>query len=79
MVSRIREEDCDSLSWNPCRSMADVDGPMVTESVYKRMFDSSSELINPNDVAYALDAAVQELRIVHPDPNRWAPYIHLGI
>jgi hypothetical protein len=59
--------------------MADVDGPMITKSVYKKMFGSSSEVIDPDDVAYALDAAVQELRVIHPNPSRWAPYIHLGI
>jgi hypothetical protein len=59
--------------------MADVDGPMVSESVYKKIFGSRSELIDPDDVAYALDAAVQDLRVVQPDPSRWAPYIHIGI
>jgi hypothetical protein len=59
--------------------MADVDGPMVSESVYKKIFGSCSELIDPDDVAYALDAAVQELRLIQPDPSRWAPYIHFGI
>jgi hypothetical protein len=59
--------------------MADVDGPMVTESVYKKIFGSPSGLVEPDDVAYALDAAVQELRAVQSDPSRWAPYVHLGI
>jgi hypothetical protein len=59
--------------------MADDDGPIVAEAVYKKIFGSSSELIDPDDVAYALDAAVQELRVMHPDPSRWALYIHLGM
>jgi hypothetical protein len=59
--------------------MADVDGPMIAELVYKDIFDSEGDHINPDDVAYALDAAVQHLRYLHPDPSRWAPYIHLGI
>jgi hypothetical protein len=59
--------------------MADVDGPMIAESVYKDIFDNDGDYVNPDDVVYALDAAVQRLRRLHPDPSRWAPYIHLGI
>jgi hypothetical protein len=59
--------------------MEDVDGPMIAESVYKDIFGGDGDYVNPNDVAYALDAAVQHLRRLHPDPSRWAPYIHLGI
>jgi hypothetical protein len=61
------------------RSMEDVDGPMIAESVYKDIFNSDADCVHPDDVAYALDAAVQHLRRLHPDPSRWAPYIHLGI
>ncbi|EIN08249.1 hypothetical protein PUNSTDRAFT_134641 [Punctularia strigosozonata HHB-11173 SS5] len=60
-------------------SMDDVDGPMIAASVYKTLFGGDSEFLNPDDVPYALDAAVRELEHVHPDPSRWAPYIHLGI
>jgi hypothetical protein len=59
--------------------MEDVDGPMIAESVYKDIFNSDGDYVKPDDVAYALDAAVQQLRCLHPDPSRWAPYIHLGI
>jgi hypothetical protein len=59
--------------------MEDVDGPAIAESVYKGIFGGDSEYIDPNDVAHALDAAVQQLRRAHPDPSRWALYIHLGI
>jgi hypothetical protein len=59
--------------------MEDVDGPMIAKSVYKYIFESEGDYINPDDVAYALDMAVQHLRRLHPDPSRWAPYIHLGI
>jgi hypothetical protein len=61
------------------RSMADVDGPTIAQSVYKDIFDSDGDYVNPDDVAYALDAAVQHLRRLHPDPSRWAPYVHLGM
>jgi hypothetical protein len=59
--------------------MADVDGPMIAESIYKDIFNSDWDYVNPDDVAYALDSAVQDLGRLHPDPSRWAPYIHLGI
>jgi hypothetical protein len=59
--------------------MADVDGPFVAESVYRQIFAGPSEYIDPDDVAYALDAAVDQLRRNHPEPSRWAPYIHLGL
>jgi hypothetical protein len=59
--------------------MEDVDGPMIAESVYKDIFGSDGDYISPDDVAYALDTAVQRLRRLHPDPSRWAPYVHLGM
>jgi hypothetical protein len=59
--------------------MEDVDDPMIAEVVYKDVFKGPSGWIDPDDVAYALDAAVERLRAGHPDPSRWAPYIHLGI
>jgi hypothetical protein len=59
--------------------MADEDGPLIAELVYKDIFNSDGDFITPDDVAYALDAAIQHLRHREPDPNRWAPYIHLGI
>ncbi|EIN04764.1 hypothetical protein PUNSTDRAFT_75909, partial [Punctularia strigosozonata HHB-11173 SS5] len=60
-------------------SMEDIDGPQIAKSVYRDIFSGDSEYIDPDDIAYALDGAVQELREIHPDPSRWAPYIHLGI
>lgn len=58
--------------------MEDVDGPEIAGTVYQDIFGGEGEYIDPDDVAYALDAAVRKLRAVHPDPSRWAPYIHLG-
>jgi hypothetical protein len=55
------------LTQSTVRSMADVDGPMMAESVYKVIFDSDGDYVNPDDVAYALDMAVQHLRHLHPD------------
>ncbi|EIN08479.1 hypothetical protein PUNSTDRAFT_68531 [Punctularia strigosozonata HHB-11173 SS5] len=60
-------------------SMEDVDGPMMAESIYRDIFHGDAEHFDPDDIAYALDAAVGTLRRAHPEPSRWAPYIHLGI
>jgi hypothetical protein len=59
--------------------MNDIDGPAVAEFVYKEMFSGKSEYLNPDDIAYALDGAVRELRCIHSNPSRWATYVHIGI
>jgi hypothetical protein len=60
--------------------MGDVDGPIVTQSVYKELFvRNTSPHLDYDDVAYALDAAVQHLRSQGLHPSRWAPYVHVGI
>jgi hypothetical protein len=60
--------------------MKDVDGPRIATWFYEDVFKGNHfEDINPDDIAYALDAAVCRLRREVNDPMRWAPYIHLGI
>jgi hypothetical protein len=59
--------------------MNDVDGPGIAGTVYGELFRGECERLDADDVPYALDVAVQELRCMHPDPTRWAPYIHLGM
>jgi hypothetical protein len=61
------------------RSMEDVDGPIIAKLVYEDVLKGDSAYLDPDDVAYALDAAVRHLRREVKDPRRWAPYIHLGI
>ncbi|EIN06321.1 hypothetical protein PUNSTDRAFT_137098 [Punctularia strigosozonata HHB-11173 SS5] len=60
-------------------SMEDMDGPIIAKVVYETIFGGESEMINPDDVAYALDTAVQQLRKKNIDPSRWASFIHLGL
>ncbi|EIN11195.1 hypothetical protein PUNSTDRAFT_28588, partial [Punctularia strigosozonata HHB-11173 SS5] len=60
-------------------SMEDVDGPLIATLVYKELFRAGKTYLDPDDVPYALDAAIQELRRAHPEPSRWAPYVHLGM
>jgi hypothetical protein len=59
--------------------MEDVDGPRIAKTLYEGVFRGDSEYIDPDDIAYALDAAVRNLGHEVKDPMRWAPYIHLGI
>jgi hypothetical protein len=59
--------------------MEDIDGPRIAKSLYAYVLRSDGEYIDPDDIAYGLDAAVCHLRRVEKDPRRWAPYIHLGI
>jgi hypothetical protein len=59
--------------------MEDIDGPAVAKSVYEEVFKDKSKYMDPDVIAYALDAAVCRLRRDRKDPRRWAPYIHLGI
>ncbi|EIN05289.1 hypothetical protein PUNSTDRAFT_137972 [Punctularia strigosozonata HHB-11173 SS5] len=61
------------------RSMEDVDGPVIAKSVYEEIYHEQAGYLNPDDIPYALDRAVQNLRRIHADPSRWASYIHLGI
>jgi hypothetical protein len=61
--------------------MRDLEGPDVAESIYSALFkeDDDSEFLNPDDVPYALDDAVQNLRKTGLDPSFWATYVHIGI
>jgi hypothetical protein len=56
--------------------MNDVDGPLVASTVYKCLFEN--ETLNPGLIPYALDEAVQKLRLQGVSPSRWATYIHMG-
>lgn len=59
--------------------MGDMDGPAVAKSVYEALFQSDGDLIDPEAIAYALDAAIRSLRERGIRPARWAPYVHIGI
>jgi CHAT domain-containing protein len=60
-------------------SMGDVDGPVVSETVYRELFAGNSDTIDFNIIPYALDSAVRRLRVQGIEPSRWAPYIHIGV
>jgi hypothetical protein len=58
------------------RTMGDEDGPSMAQSFYEALLEN--ELIQLEDIPYALDVAVQKLRAAGVPANRWATYIHLG-
>jgi hypothetical protein len=55
--------------------MSDADGPEIARAVYKRLFEK--DVIDLDDIAYALDEAVAELRGNAP-ATRWASLVHVG-
>jgi hypothetical protein len=60
--------------------MYDLDGPTVITKIYKELFkDEPGATLDPNDVPYALDAILAELRAAGLHFTRWAPYIHVGL
>jgi hypothetical protein len=56
--------------------MNDVDGPFMAERIYKRIFLDNRLVLD--QVPYALDAALSELRAQGVHPSRWATYVHVG-
>jgi hypothetical protein len=61
--------------------MGDQEGPDIAQAIYSALFmqNATSEYIDPQDVPYALDNAVQKLRRSGLDPSFWATYIHIGV
>jgi hypothetical protein len=60
-----------------CRAIDDDDGRKVAAWFYEELF--SNELIDVDSVPYALDVAVAKLRATGAPPERWAPFIHMGL
>lgn len=59
--------------------MSDNDGAHVAKAVYERLFEGDSTTIDPAVVASALDEAIQAMRKQNVPPERWAPFIHIGV
>ena len=59
--------------------MDDTDGPNIARDVYEEIFRGDQENLEPDDIAYGLDTAVDRLRQRVDDPHRWATFIHLGM
>jgi hypothetical protein len=56
--------------------MYDADGPRMAQWFYEALLEN--ETIRLEDVPYALDLAVQNLRNTGAPPTRWATYMHWG-
>jgi hypothetical protein len=56
--------------------MHDEDGPKVADRLYEVLFEKDT--LDLDDVAYALDEAVQVLRRAGVPASRWALFMHMG-
>jgi hypothetical protein len=56
--------------------MSDQDGPNVARRVYEAMFERRA--LDLDDIAYALDDAVSQLRKSGVPASRWASLVHVG-
>jgi hypothetical protein len=56
--------------------MKDQDGPFITKHFYEKLFEKPT--IDADVISYALDYAVQALRMNGAPPERWATVIHMG-
>jgi hypothetical protein len=56
--------------------MCDKDGPKVARHFYSRLFEK--DRVDLDDIAYALDDAVQLLRKANVPASRWASFMHIG-
>jgi hypothetical protein len=56
--------------------MSDQDGPHIAKCFYEKLFER--DYMTAEDVPYALDHAVTELRKSGVSPERWATFIHMG-
>ena len=63
--------------------MGDRDGPHIAKTIYGKLFqedlETRTDYLEPDDIPYALDAAIKELQRKGLRPERWAPYIHIGL
>jgi hypothetical protein len=56
--------------------MCDADGPKLARDVYSNLLKNGR--LDLDDIPYALDEAVQNLRREGVDALRWALFIHIG-
>lgn len=58
------------------RGISDTDGPTVVRVVYQEL--AKKTVVDADDIAYALDAGVAELRHLNVPFDPWAPFVHYG-
>jgi hypothetical protein len=58
------------------RLMHDEDGPRLARQFYEALF--AREELDLDDIAYALDEAIQFIRQQGVPAERWALFMHMG-
>jgi hypothetical protein len=56
--------------------MHDEDGPILARHFYEALF--AKDALDLDDIAYALDEAVEGLRNQGVPAQRWALFMHMG-
>jgi hypothetical protein len=74
-VQHLLDHDS-QLTLSVLRSMCDKDGPKVARQFYSSLFEKDQ--VDLDDIAYALDDAVQVLRESKVPASRWASFMHIG-
>lgn len=59
--------------------MADGDGPLVADILYRALFQEGRINMNPDCIAYAVDEMMRTIRKGGSAPRNWATFIHVGI
>jgi hypothetical protein len=59
------------------RAMDDMDGPFMAKRIYARIFKNG--ILNLDEVPFAVDDAVRQLRESGVAASRWATYVHFGV
>lgn len=64
--------------------MNDSLGTDIAKTFYEHLYSDIHKPLDPNLIAYALDEALQKIRVkantdgTYPLPSTWAPFIHIG-
>jgi hypothetical protein len=74
-VQHLLDHDS-QLTLRVLRSMCDKDGPKVARQFYSSLLEKDQ--VDLDDIAYALDDAVQVLRKSNVPASRWASFMHIG-
>jgi hypothetical protein len=72
---RLRDRDA-GLTKRHHRSMSDEDGPTLAKTFYQQLL--KNDRLDLDDIAYALDEAICQLRDDGAPPDRWAAFVHMG-
>jgi hypothetical protein len=60
-----------------CRTMEDVDGPMIAESIYRELIQDHEGLLDPGDIPCASDATYRKLAFEKAGKLYSVTFIHV--